>query len=412
MKVLVVDDEMIIRVGIQSILERSGGIYTYAGSAGSGKAALKEMEKEMPDIVVTDIKMPEMDGIQLIKEIKRRKMPVGIIVLSSYSEFELVREAMKQGASDYVLKLSMTEESLMGALDEAAKSIAKEKKSREKSRPVKLLLSDYLSQTGEMQEDDALWKVGGGDCLVTCVCLKYVQEGKEELSGEAVEHVVENLFNEVFTTWCIKLDDMAYGIVVFSNNRTLDEFRRMLRQMCGRCRTVLHDILNINACMYMGTMENHPNGLRRALQHALDQEGHGPADEHEGKRQAGDQWSRVYQVFRNTRKREYADQYPPAVRRSLEYMNQYYNRDLTLNEISDLVNLNPSYFSFLFNTALTITFSNYLMCLRIHHSKKFLKETNLKIFEIAEMVGYRNSYYFNRIFKRITGVTPMEYRKG
>ena len=72
MKVLVVDDEMIIRVGIQSILERSGGIYTYAGSAGSGKAALKEMEKEMPDIVVTDIKMPEMDGIQLIKEIKRR----------------------------------------------------------------------------------------------------------------------------------------------------------------------------------------------------------------------------------------------------------------------------------------------------------------------------------------------------
>ena len=116
MKVLVVDDEMIIRVGIQSILERSGGIYTYAGSAGSGKAALKEMEKEMPDIVVTDIKMPAMDGIQLIKEIKRRKMPVGIIVLSSYSEFELVREAMKQGASDYVLKLSMTEESLMGCL--------------------------------------------------------------------------------------------------------------------------------------------------------------------------------------------------------------------------------------------------------------------------------------------------------
>lgn len=412
MKVLVVDDEMIIRVGIQSLLERSGSAYMYSGSAGNGKAALREMEKDMPDLVVTDIKMPEMDGIQLIREIKARKLPVGVVVLSSYSDFELVKEAMKQGASDYVLKLSLTEELLIAALDEAARSIVKEKKSKEKAKPVKLLLSDYLSQMGEMPEEAALWSVGEEGCLITCIYIRYVQEGMEELAGEAVEQVVENLFNEVFTTWCIKLDDMAYGIVVFSNNRTADEFQRILGQMCGRCRMVLHDVLNIRVQTYIGTVENHPKRLRRSLQQAMNQEENHKAEDGEEKDLLEDQWGRVYQIFRNTRKKEYAEQYPPAVRQSLEYMNEYYNRDLTLNEISDVVNLNPSYFSSLFNNTLTITFSHYLMCLRVHHSKKFLRETNLKIFEIADMVGYRNSYYFNRIFKRITGITPMEYRKG
>lgn len=66
MKVLVVDDEFIIRVGIQTILEQASGDYEYVGSAGNGKSALKEIELLQPDIVITDIKMPEMDGIQLI----------------------------------------------------------------------------------------------------------------------------------------------------------------------------------------------------------------------------------------------------------------------------------------------------------------------------------------------------------
>ena len=104
MKVLVVDDEFIIRVGIQTILEQASGDYEYVGSAGNGKSALKEIELLQPDIVITDIKMPEMDGIQLIQEIRKRKWPIGIVVLSSYSEFELVKEAMKQGAADYILR--------------------------------------------------------------------------------------------------------------------------------------------------------------------------------------------------------------------------------------------------------------------------------------------------------------------
>ena len=134
-----------------------------------------------------------------------------------------------------------------------------------------------------------------------------------------------------------------------------------------------------------------------------------PENDEKNADNAFEQWADAYGSFRRVKKGD-AD-YPVAIRKALEYIKEYYDKEVTLNEVADIVNLNPSYFSSLFNNTLNITFSNYLMCLRIHHSKKLLRETELKIYEIAEMVGYRNSYYFNRVFKRIVGLTPMEYRK-
>ncbi len=426
MKVLVVDDELIIRVGIQTILEQASGTYIYAGSAGNGKSALNEIERLQPDIVITDIKMPEMDGIQLIQEIRRRKLPIGIIVLSSYSEFELVKEAMKQGAADYILKLSLTEETLISALDEAAKKVSQEQKGFPASMPVKLILSDYLAQMGEIPDEEVqLNKTGEGHGRLVCVYLRCIQAEGGDIVGENLERVVENLFNEEFTAWCIKIDDMAYAVIIFGMGKDTDDFLNQVAQRCIRCADVLYDVMNVKVNMYIGAPMKHPSQLRSAFQSAVDvekiyggKEGRifdcrqiGEArKEVNGEKNGGDsQWAEIYEHFRETRKRD--RDFPPAVRKALEYMKTYYDKELTLNEVADVVNLNPSYFSFLFNHTLKINFSSYLMCLRIHHSKKLLRETDYKIYEIAEMVGYRNSYYFNRIFKRIVNFTPMEYRK-
>lgn len=427
MKVLVVDDEFIIRVGIQTILEQGSGDYQYVGSAGNGKSALKEIEELKPDIVITDIKMPEMDGIQLIQEIRKRKLPIGIVVLSSYSEFELVKEAMKQGAADYILKLSLTEETLLGALDEAAKRVGQEQRIFPISQPVKLIVSDYLAQTGEIPDEEIqLNKTGGGHARIICICLHCNQEEGEEIAGENLERVVENVFNEEFTAWCIKTDDTAYAVIAFGMETELEDFSARIVKECRRCADVLYDILNVKVSMYIGEAKERPSQLRNAFQSAADVEK--LCRDKEGMifdcRQAerwrkmendqwnyrdkiSEQWAEIYRLFRKTKNADY----PVAVRKALEYIKEYYNKEITLNEVADTVNLNPSYFSSLFNNTLKITFSSYLMCLRIHHSKKLLRETELKIYEIAEMVGYRNSYYFNRVFKRIVGLTPMEYRK-
>ncbi|NVB76661.1 hypothetical protein, partial [Phocaeicola vulgatus] len=95
--------------------------------------------------------------------------------LSSYSEFELVKEAMKQGAADYILKLSLTEETLISALDEAAKKVSQEQKGFPASMPVKLILSDYLAQMGEIPDEEVqLNKTGEGHGRLVCVYLRCI----------------------------------------------------------------------------------------------------------------------------------------------------------------------------------------------------------------------------------------------
>lgn len=91
--------------------------------------------------------------------------------------------------------------------------------------------------------------------------------------------------------------------------------------------------------------------------------------------------------------------------------NHYENSDLTLKEVADYVELNEKYFTSKFSKETGETFISYLTSLRIEKAKDLLKTTNFKIYEIAEMVGYRNVENFNRVFKKNTGTSPAQYRK-
>lgn len=121
-QVLLVDDEPILQLGIRRMLEGAAD-YQICASARNGEEALQYLQAHPVDIVMTDLKMPVMDGITLIKELKRRQLPAPVIVLSNYSDFELVREALTEGASDYVLKLDLTAQTLLKHLDKLAASL-------------------------------------------------------------------------------------------------------------------------------------------------------------------------------------------------------------------------------------------------------------------------------------------------
>ena len=121
-QVLLVDDEPILQLGIRRMLEGAAD-YQICASARNGEEALQYLQAHPVDIVMTDLKMPVMDGITLIKELKRRQLPAPVIVLSNYSDFELVREALTEGASDYVLKLDLTAQTLLKHLDKLAANL-------------------------------------------------------------------------------------------------------------------------------------------------------------------------------------------------------------------------------------------------------------------------------------------------
>lgn len=117
-KLLIVDDEPLVLVGIKSMTDYSKINIEIVGTATNGQAALDIMEQIMPDIVLTDIKMPVMDGLGFLKEVRRRygEHSPAVIMLTSYEDFNMAKEALIYQAYNYLVKVELTEEVLIEAL--------------------------------------------------------------------------------------------------------------------------------------------------------------------------------------------------------------------------------------------------------------------------------------------------------
>ncbi|PAF39340.1 hypothetical protein CHH58_01420 [Terribacillus saccharophilus] len=119
-RTLIVDDEILIRQGIKHYLDWEKEGFTIVGEASNGKEALELIEKLNPHIVITDVVMPIMDGEALTRIVNEKYPHIGLIVLSSFSEFDYVRSAFQNGVIDYILKPKLNAEVLLKALRLAA----------------------------------------------------------------------------------------------------------------------------------------------------------------------------------------------------------------------------------------------------------------------------------------------------
>lgn len=134
-QVVIVDDDMIVRVTLRSLLDWEKFGFTVAADFSGGKAALEYLKHHRADLLVVDMKMPDLDGISLMEQLQAEgKLPV-TVALSGYNEFELVRQAFRVGAFDYLLKSDLTSESLKKLLDNLNGQIFLENCSGEKKVP-------------------------------------------------------------------------------------------------------------------------------------------------------------------------------------------------------------------------------------------------------------------------------------
>ena len=145
--VFAVDDEPIVLEGIRSKIDWEGSGFTFAGEATDGEIALSMIHEIKPDILITDIKMPFMDGLQLAEAIKRTQPWIKIIILSGHDEFDYAKKAISIGIEDYLLK-PFTPDELLSSLNKTAAQIDKERKQ----------LSDISRLREELKSSEALIK--------------------------------------------------------------------------------------------------------------------------------------------------------------------------------------------------------------------------------------------------------------
>ena len=143
-KLLIVDDEPLVQIGIRSMLDWNKLGIEIAGTAANGKQAYDLILEKQPEIVITDIKMPIIDGMQLMEQCQHLDPRPLFILLTSYEEFDLVRQAMSYQALDYLVKLELTEETLSAAITKALSIIEREKRlSSDKNTDLSLLQDNF-----------------------------------------------------------------------------------------------------------------------------------------------------------------------------------------------------------------------------------------------------------------------------
>lgn len=140
--VLIVDDDTIIRITLRSLIDWSEMGYCIEADAINGQQALDYIRNNPVDLVITDMKMPVMDGIELLKELNKEKSIPEVLVLSGYDDFNLVRDSFRYGACDYILKEGLTQEALISVLERLEHKNPAEEKSRKAEDHSEKIISD------------------------------------------------------------------------------------------------------------------------------------------------------------------------------------------------------------------------------------------------------------------------------
>lgn len=145
-KVFIVEDEMVIRRGIKNSIDWEKEGYIFCGEASDGELAYPMIIKEKPDILITDIRMPFMDGLELCKLVKKELPNIKILILSGYDEFDYAKEAIRLGVTEYLLK-PISSGKLLEALNGVSESIRREKEDKD-------LVRKYMEEMRENTEHE------------------------------------------------------------------------------------------------------------------------------------------------------------------------------------------------------------------------------------------------------------------
>lgn len=212
-KVFLVEDELVIRRGIKNSIEWEKAGYVFVGEAGDGELAYPMILKEKPDILITDIRMPFLDGLELCKLVKKELPDIKILILSGYDEFDYAKEAIRLGVTEYLLK-PVSSAKLMEVLERVSKSIRQEKEDRnllqkymeemrentehEKQRFFTQLISGNLSMADAL-ETGRKYGMDLGASIYNLILFRLAANGKKEENGailgraeQAIEEEMKN----------------------------------------------------------------------------------------------------------------------------------------------------------------------------------------------------------------------------
>ncbi|MEO3946954.1 response regulator transcription factor [Gorillibacterium sp. CAU 1737] len=524
-RAILVDDEGFTRKGLMKLIDWEASGFQVVGEADNGEDALELIEQLRPDVVVTDIRMPELDGLELIGQVKERlTCSPHFIIVSGYDEFQYARQALRYGVEDFLLK-PIHEQELLDALDRIRELLQKQKREEEREERMlpgalmeALILGDAEDRTLMGWAERLQWNVE--EPLYYLFAERndtealFHREETEAIHPQEEPHAFKQRVEAALSrmadacrAFFLHEHRNRIGILLPSSSlrwyggkvRTFaEELRRLLQAEAGserifiyagtpapglrrladsyqsakqallykyqeersglviageiplpplryapigeeRYREFLESVEERQAArlqqtigdMFTSFQEEHyaPEAVKMAIHHCVlgiirvieDMEG----DKNElpalhlilnwqdqnltlgGLQRLFEQFAEESSLYLAELRSE---QGKGSIHKIRAYIDAHYRENISLKSISAAFYLNSVYLGQLFKKTYGLYFNDYLLKLRITEAKRLLRQTDRRIYEIAELVGFSHADYFVTQFEKLEKQTPSEYR--
>ena len=431
LKIFLVEDESIMREGLRDNMPWQQFGYEFVGEAADGETALPLIRRTRPDVLLTDIKMPFMDGLALSRIVAKEFPNMKIIILSGYDDFEYARQAIQIGVEQYILK-PVTRETLKKVLSEVKEKIDSEKEKKINMERIQSEMREYelMSQrnffekvfSGRLSVQEiytemeklsihlegpyfnlimvgAQRKVRGAGALATD-SQKFVR-CQDEMMHYFVRFPEYMIFNWNMNT---------YGILIKGEQGMMETYTRRALQNITRIYSQIEDEYDWHAAK--GT----PVARLSLLSECYEETNHQLSLRYLAWRNADDTSAvtgNMAMVPDNDVIYDEGDddRSNAMFKKVLEYIEERYtDENFSLNDAAKAANVSPNYFSAIFSQEMDMTFIEYVTKKRMDKAKRLLRQSRMSTADVAAQVGYKDSHYFSFVFKKTQGCTPREYR--
>lgn len=532
LNVLIVDDDIIARTNLKTLINWNECGFEI-GEASNGSDAVSDLERNNYHIVITDMSMPNMDGLALIEHLEKNYPAIKVIALSGYNDFDYVSQSLKKGAIDYILKHKLDANGLLAALHEARKAFLSELQTtmeRQKQleqlhqsrtvlvqRFIKKLANGQVTDKNTILENLETLNINIG--LKNLIVISAEIDGFLLLKGQNLEVLIQSFLNiseevlkELNGSVIIYMENGRFMIIAcLGENYSYLFIHNQLIEIIGRIKSSLKRYLGVtvsfgisNVCNSIQNISKYFREAEKALNSkfyigkdhilwsgqeaglkenfiTLDIKDENNIVENLKKANLGEVMKNLEEIFSravnsnasyksvqvicaelyniaNKTAKEFGiedplissgsetpyeilnkfdtiqdtkqwmmntmEKYTALIeatrvnqdfsghtKKAIEFINKNYGKAISLTEAAEYAGVSVQYLSTVFKEDCGMVFTDYLNNVRVNRAKNLILNSSDKLKDIIPAVGFNNYNYFFKVFKKITGITPDEYKK-
>ena len=399
-QILIVDDEPHVVDAIRGILEQEPEVDLEIHTAFRGQQALKFCQQYPISLLITDIRMPDMSGLELARQVRQLTPDCNVILLTAYSDFTYAYEGIQLHASDYILK---TEDKqiirsrifkILGTMEQELRHRSWLESARESNPISDRLCKKLLMPQRSSQQEEAFTLLGfretGFPLLLIAaktpshipIQAEILQKSLMRCLSGRITHLCASTISENICSLVLSLDPKGYAITGTWLMVTMERIQALYTATTQAECAILYSYPIDNLDQLSGKYQIAARYLE------------------------AERFDACVKVISDVKKES------PLVTIHFvkRYVKEHLNQDLSLSQISVVTGYNPTYLSRLFKEQTGETLNRYISRKRMEYIARLMRDPQISMQQIMDAAGFATRSYFNQFVKKETGLTPKQYR--